>query len=134
MFPHQQAMYNDEINAICANHPLLSQHYVGCFSRDQLNNKITSNASKNNKCFIVNNQTIKNGGEHWIAVWGNTVYDSFGRNVKRMNAKFQRMFKGFKNAKRNDEQFILEANCGQRCIVYLILCAMYGSDEVIKFI
>jgi hypothetical protein len=125
-------MYNDEIYDIC--HKIFGDRFIGVFARDQLTKKYVDKCKNDGYLMIVNNNTIKSGGEHWISIYGKYMYDSFGRKIQNMNAKFKNMFKGFINSKNNVEQELLQTNCGQRCITWLLLCDIYGAEAVVKVI
>ena len=82
---------------------------------------------------IVNTHSSKQAGEHWIAIvkvkgYNKCLfYDSYGRNYNKiMPLSFFK--KGFKiiNTENDAEQGILEKNCGQRCLSFLVCYDRYG--------
>lgn len=114
-------MWNDEIDPICDK---LITNYSGTFPSDKLP-KIFYTSNFGNKCCIVNNKTIKQGGEHWLALKDGYMYDSFSRQSEKLNDDFPVKWK---ETHPRVEQGLFETNCGARCISWLICCELYGTD------
>ena len=72
-------------------------------------------------CCILNTSS-KMPGEHWVAFARGKkqmyAYDSFGRHVSGLAS----------DADMDAEQAILESNCGQRCLAWLMVFNKHGED------
>lgn len=98
--------------------------YLGAFPRT-LGLEIVDDL-KIGECLIINTKDAP--GEHWCALYmfpsGNTIfYDSFGRT-------FEELFRqddGIGNTEDDREQELIEQNCGQRCIAWLLLARTVGE-------
>lgn len=81
------------------------------------------------ECEIVNTDEIDKRGEHWLAFFrvDDTVlvFDSFGRSYKNMfNTTVLKERLGvnrIQDASRMSLQSVLEFDCGQKCLAYLIM-------------
>lgn len=97
-------------------------------------------AKLNKKYFIVNTDSSKESGTHWIACFkkGKTiyVYDSFGRLTKNVLKNFYKTLigKGYTvtESRRDAEQSGYQEDCGIRCIAWLIIVELYGIHEALK--
>lgn len=71
-------------------------------------------------CCILNT-TSRMPGEHWVAFARGKkqiyAYDSFGRHVSQLAS----------DADMDAEQAILESNCGQRCLAWLMVFIRHGE-------
>jgi len=81
-------------------------------------------------CAIINVDKSNQRGSHWMAITDDLVYDSFGRRTHDLirHAKLKQ-----KDTELDAEQTESETNCGARCIAFLIVWSLYGSD-VARFI
>ena len=93
--------------------------FGGVFSKDTLPKKLT------HKYYIVNVDTSKQPGSHWVALVDNIFYDSFGRESSLIG-------RGMVSTNDNIEQDIYEENCGQRSLAYILTHMKYPS--VIEYI
>jgi hypothetical protein len=86
---------------------------LGVFPRDK------QPAKHGKNYYIVNLDNSNQPGSHWVAVAGNLVYDSFGRDL------------GFRMQRTEDdaEQENWEVNCGQRCLAFLCVYHRYGAQK-----
>lgn len=84
---------------------------------------------------IINNGTFETGGEHWVACIKQKndtyMYDSFARDSETLSNHFPRHWI---ETDEDVEQFLLEQNCGARCIAWLCCCVMFGVKETAKVI
>ena len=98
--------------------------FIGVFAIDDIPNDM-----KNNDCFIFNNQTHKQKGEHWLSgiKQGNKIYfyDSFGRP-----ASYFGLNKNYIQSNPNREEEYNEVNCGARSISWLITSDIFGVEAV----
>ena len=74
------------------------------------------------QCLIVNTDKADESGEHWLALAhdlkrGVIAYDSFGRQVAPWALA----------SDPDPEQRLLEQNCGQRCLAWLICWKKLGA-------
>lgn len=102
---------------------LLGSCYIGALPRDST--KIRS--MKPGQCCIANTHAHWQPGEHWMAIVndkseGFCAYDSFGRRVASWA----------KDSELDAEQVILELNCGQRCLAWLLVWKNSGIDAAMK--
>ena len=115
---------------------LFSELFIGVFSSNQFPKYI-----KNNQMFIINNKSSKSTGEHWIAFIKSSknkdrkpslyAYDSFSRDVHSLSPYFKN--RKFINANTNRDQSMVESDCGQRAMAYLISFYKHG-DKVMSII
>ena len=82
---------------------------------------------KPGQCCIVNTHKSWQPGEHWMAIVndkneGYCAYDSFGRRVAPWA----------KDSELDPEQALLELNCGQRCLAWLMTWKHSGIDTAMK--
>ena len=79
---------------------------------------------KNNCMFIINTDPISKPGQHWIACykWNDKfyMYDTFNRNIKELS-KYWRHNTNIISASEDRDQSLVEQNCGQIAICWLIL-------------
>ena len=109
---------------------MLGSKYLGTFSSDQIQ-KLTPSQPYS----ILNLDTSKESGSHWIAVALDTktnktvAYDSFGRsNIKIIPALSKSDNGSIVDTDRDVEQDILETDCGARSIAFLLLFDSFGVD------
>lgn len=90
------------------------------------------------KYCILNLDTSKEKGSHWIALARNSdeesiVYDSFGRDYKRIIPNLNYSGNGrIKNTEKDAEQKILQTDCGARCLAFLMVFDKHGQDMALK--
>ena len=115
--------YEDELADVAVQ---LFHNFGGVLPRDEMEVLLQSRARLlQDKYYIFNLSTRKEGGSHWCAcvtsAAGVSIYDSFGRTI---DVKM-----GSKNADTGDrEQRVAEVNCGQRCLAWLLLCRSHGVE------
>lgn len=124
----QHSLTNLEIDTMCRAR-FKNIKYKGCFPSNK--KPILGNLD----CCIINNKTLNEGGEHWVALikcCGKIyMYDSFARNSEKLSKHFK---KEWIETNRNIEQHILEVNCGNRCISWLQCCDIFGVNFTSKII
>lgn len=107
---------------------LIGKKFKGVYPSDLIP-KLTNNKC----CCILNLDKSGQPGTHWIAIYkfGNKTlcYDSFGRRNTQIitNLKFSGNGKIY-DTERDEEQKIMETNCGARCLSFLWCCKNYGFD------
>ena len=117
--------YLDELDMFGTK--MLGNKFHGVYPSD----KIPKLTTKQPYC-ILNLDKSTQSGSHWIGVARTPayilVYDSFGRKTKRiLPALFKNSGKlKIVDTEADPEQDILEENCGQRCLSWLILLDNYG--------
>jgi hypothetical protein len=101
--------------------------YNGTYSSDTL-----PNLTHDKPYSIINVDTSKQPGSHWIAIakykTKYLVFDSFGRKTKTLVNSMYKKYNPIdtdydKNQKRS------ENDCGQRCISFLRVFDKYGFDH-----
>ena len=106
---------------------LFGKQYLGTFSSDQFPKYI-----KNEKCFIMNNKSSKQKGEHFIAFFkrDNKLYgyDSFNRRVKSLSKYWWN--KHIVNANKDQEQSFKEKNRGSRSMAWLVSFSKWGTKII----
>jgi hypothetical protein len=122
--------YTTQLSSMC-NH-LFKNKYKGTFSSDTL-----PKLSKSKPYAIVNVDTSKQPGSHWIACCHTTsktgsgskmlIYDSFGRKTKSLMSNVFKKYKTI-DSDHDVEQKDSEQNCGSRCISFLMVCDELGPD------
>lgn len=119
---------SNQLNQYAAS--LFGDKFAGVYASDQV-----PNLSKKSPYCIVNLDPSNKPGEHWVAVYlqnNDTVllYDSFGRDANTLLKAFSKYFKklGKKiiNSDRDAEQLIIQDDCGQRCLSFLLCVQNYG--------
>lgn len=90
---------------------------------------------KKKSYFILNTDTSDKRGTHWVSCFFNGkntyyVYDSFGRNSSTLLPIFINGVKArsatYKDSDHDAEQDNYEANCGMRCLSWLICIEKFG--------
>lgn len=109
--------YGSDLAKICDL--FFAKHFIGVYASDQ-----KAKMPDNSSC-IYNLDKLSEPGSHWIACVkdkGRTlVYDSFGRDYKKIIPSFKGYYENVKNTERDVEQEIKEKNCGARCIAFLFV-------------
>lgn len=106
---HKNVTDNFELDKL--GKKLFGAQFIGVFARDEMPR------NHGDKLFIVNQSKRSSGGTHWLAISGDLVYDSFGRNLGF----------GMKRTEKDAEQDVLEDNCGQRCMAWLCVAYVYKN-------
>ena len=82
-------MNTSQINTLMRSDPVTKQFYGGAFPCDKIPKPLKPS------CYIVNTDTSKNSGEHWVALFVNTLnsskscyFDSYGRPPNTHIAKY----------------------------------------------
>ena len=125
-----------QINKIMKTDKFTKKIYLGTFARDQLPSIIKYPA-----CFIFNNQSSDQYGEHWVALFINKkrhaeFFDSFGNEPKYYNLdkylqKFSKNYKIFNTLaiQSNDSTF-----CGYYCILFCLFKTRgYSMNKFLSF-
>ena len=124
---HSGSTFMSELNKI--GNEIMGIKFRGVFPSD----KIPKLNELRPYC-ILNLDKSNQSGSHWIAVVKDKneiiCYDSFGRKAKKI---IPSLFSS-RNGKVIDtdldrEQHILETNCGQRCLSFLIFYDKYGKEK-----
>ena len=98
---------------------LFGDCFGGVFSSDDMPKKL------GDKLFIVNSDKQSEPGKHWMAVAGGHVYDSFGSTGSELGAIFDRKMKTINTEK---QQKVVESNCGQRAMTFLVCYHIMGPE------
>jgi hypothetical protein len=111
---HADVTFSTTLNDLCV---YLFQHkFVGVFTKDQLPRHIQGYAT-------ANLDDSNEPGSHWVAIADNVIYDSFGRSLKGFGSRVR--------TEDDAEQGMLETNCGQRCVAWLLVFDNFGREEAI---
>ena len=123
-------MYETTLKKIIRHDPVLEPIFLNVYAKNEVPAKISQRPA----CFIVNNQTRSQPGQHWLAVYidesGNLeFFDSYGRAPlsygleSRMEALSQHVTY---NQQRIQGRSQL---CGFYCVLYLLFKVRKRSDE-----
>lgn len=112
---------------------LLGSRFKGVYAQDQL-------PVNKSGMYIMNNQTSKLGGEHWVAIFSTAktiyVWDSFGRKSKNLLRILTRRAKAIgKNIVDSDydrDQEITSAVCGPLSLGWLLTVKKLGISNALK--
>jgi len=102
---------------------LIGPAFAGVFASDMV--------PKNFRFCITNVDTHDKPGSHWVAIAslgrqkGYLVYDSFGRHTSKL---MPHLNLDTWDTDRDKEQLESEDNCGARCIAWLCLVKLLGTD------
>ncbi len=126
-------MYDTQLTKIGKD--LFEREYLGTFSQDKIP------VEKKGFC-IINVDTSKQDGTHWVALVfkGNKcyVYDSFGRNVKRLLPILRKKLENHHIIEiatdPHPEQYGNTKICGQLCLCFLFCVKKYGINRVVKIL
>ena len=84
---------------------------------------------KNNQCFILNTDSSKQKGTHWVGFYKTNgklyYYDSFARNAQKLTKRWKSSTMCHANTKDRD-QSMTEKNCGSRAFSWLVIMRKYG--------
>ena len=123
--PMNRVMYDYEIAFVLKRYPFHNTKFMGVFNHDTIPKVFFSTKPKYPlpTCVINNKDTNDpSGGEHWLALVklpsGHTyTFDSFGRKENNPSINLPTTWEHSPI----QYQSIMEQNCGERCIVFLIL-------------
>lgn len=119
IFKHNKTTYMSELLNIGNK---LIKNFKGVYPSDLIPKL------KNNQSCILNLDSSRENGSHWISVYKYKnklyVYDSFGRKAKEIIPTLKN--KIIIDTDNDKEQKYSELNCGQRCIAWLILFNRWG--------
>ena len=97
---------------------------------DRFKNVYCSNDSirlKNNECCIVNTDSSKQEGSHWISLYKYKdhyfVWDSFARDIHTLSKFFR--FKKWINVEHPREESFKSSSCGQLSMAWMLLFDKY---------
>ncbi len=115
---------------------VIGRAFKGVFPSDEIPNLNKRGTSY----MIVNVDKAGMGGSHWIGLVskGSRVYyyDSFGRPIQKLMPEAAKELKSesksISSAPSEPEQSIIEDNCGQRTMAWLILFHRLGVDNAIQ--
>ena len=117
--------YSSDLNSLGIR--LLGGKFNGVYPADKI--KI----SKKQPYCIVNTDTSKGMGEHWcaLAMMDNKIifYDSFARDGVKLIPQLKNIGLRIINTDDDIEQKILQSDCGQRSLSWLIFLDKYGAEE-----
>jgi len=121
-----ETTYDSELSNFC--NELLGSKFAGVFPSD----KIPKLTNKKPYC-ILNLDRSDQSGSHWVSLCYDNgaylFYDSFGRkNTKIINSLSKTIKTIIKDSELDAEQNIMETNCGQRSISFLLIHDMYGKE------
>jgi hypothetical protein len=126
---HDHTTYLQEIEM--GGKTLFGNKYVGTFTSDKFP-KLTDNKPY---C-IINVDTSNQTGSHWVGVCkykGEDKYlffDSFGRKSVSLISNVVKYLGKNKIIDTNydKDQLIKQTDCGQRCLGFLVLCELFGTN------
>ena len=123
--------YENQLNG--AGKKLLGVKFKGVFPSD----KIPKLNDLSPYC-ILNLDKSNEKGSHWVALVKTDkneaiVYDSFGRNYKKIIPNLDISGNGrIINTDNDPEQHILETDCGSRCLSFIMVYDKYGKKAALK--
>ena len=107
---------------------LFGARYLGTYPSDDVP-RLTSKSPY----AIMNNKTVEEGGEHWVAVARDTrdgryiVFDTFGRRTSDLLPSLYMSVKT-KDTDPDKDQLEEMKDCGARCIAWLLLLERHGEE------
>lgn len=115
----------EQLNQIASSY--LGKKYHGTYASDQI-----PNLSNSTPYSIVNLDSSDEPGSHWISLAFNDgtvyVYDSFGRSYTEIIPEINQKYNFVVDSDLDAEQHVMEENCGQRCIAWLMVFDRFGKD------
>jgi hypothetical protein len=119
-------------------------HELNIYAKNNLNNfkgiymqnysKIPKSSTPS--CYIINTDLVGGPGIHWVAIYTTGkhyyIYDSFGRQSKKIIPKFVKGGVRFTDSDYDAEQKDYETNCGQRALAWLVFRQRYGIHNALK--
>ena len=123
---HDDITNNHELQEYCDKHIPKFTSVEGYDRMPQL---------KSGQSAIINLDDSKGPGSHWVAVFrlgrDLIVYDSFGRESKKILSKLKTGGLRVRDSDYDAEQGELQNSCGQRSVAWLIFCNKYGVDSAL---
>ena len=111
---------------------LFDNRFLGVYSANTFPKYV-----KNNYMFIINTDPISKPGQHWIACYKFNnkfyMYDTFNRNIKDLS-KYWVHKTNIVSANKDIDQSLVEENCGQRAICWLILANQFMPNKIMYVI
>jgi hypothetical protein len=109
----------------------LGGKFKGVYAADKI-----PNLTNERPYCIINTDISTGSGEHWTSLGRinnqkNIFYDSFARDGVKLIPQLQSKRLRIINTDDDVEQDVLESNCGQRSLAFLIFLDKYGLDEAI---
>jgi hypothetical protein len=131
---YKESLSNTQLNDLCMNR-FKKYIFTGVYPADKIPSDFYNNINEKKISCICNTDDSTKGGAHWIALIRDKnnksiVYDSFGRMPGDLNNIY--FSKKWRTTDKNPEQYILESNCGLRCVAFLIICEIYDIDSILK--
>jgi hypothetical protein len=77
------------------------------------------------KYYVINYDTSKEDGSHWVAITDNILYDSLSMNELMVNNIFEKY--KLKYINKNIIQNINDNTCGQHSLTFLLLYSKYNN-------
>ena len=112
---HANITGEDELRK--AGKHLFGRRFKGVFAADEMT---VPRMLRSGECCILNLDKRNQPGSHWIAIVKDKefiTYDSFGRKLTNS-----------RHTEDDAEQHIIEENCGQRSLAWLIVYYKYGAE------
>jgi hypothetical protein len=111
---------NIQLNNFCKK--IFGEKFIGVFSANEMP------LLKNKQMCIINNQSNKQPGEHWLGAYKyknkTFIYDTFDRDVKSLSRYWKHKHNWYNVNKFRTESF-KDRNCGQHSITFLIIFDKY---------
>ena len=111
---------------------LFDNRFLGVYSANTFPKYV-----KNNYMFIINTDPISKPGQHWIARYKFNnkfyMYDTFNRNIKDLS-KYWKHKTNIVSANKDIDQSIVEKNCGQRALGWLVLANQFMPNKIMYVI
>lgn len=129
-FP-KDALWNTDIDNIMYGIKLVNLNYLGTFAFGDRIKKMNTN-----DCYIINNRRRDDplGGEHWLSVFmfngKKYIYDSFLRKTNKGTLEFPKKYIEMDINDKKFKQNVSETDCGARSISMVILCDIFGIQNV----
>lgn len=125
----RNALSNHQLNEICKDMP----KYRGCFMQDELK-------EYKNGYYILNTDTKKNTGIHWISVYTTPktayIFDSYGRDTHKITPILKKTIEasGRKiiESDKDQDQKGYSQLCGHLCVSWLLCCQKFGIKKTIN--
>jgi len=117
---------NTQLNKL--GYHLFGNKYLGTLSSDQFPKYI-----REGQCFILNTDSSKQSGTHWVAFYKLNkrlyYYDSFARSTSKLS-KYWKTIKLI-NANRTDrDQSFKESDCGSRSLAWIVILSKWGESAI----
>ena len=119
--------YSTQLDRVCRK--LFGRKFLGIYTSDRIPERI-----RRGDMLIANLDSSYEPGSHWVAIckeknsdliW---LYDSFGREIHKILPEIEGKGRIVESTERDKEQHKSETNCGARCIAFLMVFNLKGSD------